>query len=298
MEKNRVLLLIETNENNDIFSADWKDNGYIFSTIFKPVNKVLRAVRRIWMRFNLPLSYMWLEKWYDDLEKYDSIILHMSRLTNYLPLIISKKCPTIKIVCWYWNTVDSNTIPVDFHNPNIEYWTFDDKDAKKYHMKKNIQYYCTPRNIESIDKNIDVYFIGRDKGRKEQILSFKEIAESQGLICDFKIVENDRDTIPYKEVKDNIIHSKAILEINKDNQMGFTLRALESLFYQTKLITNNQEIVNSDMYRKDNVFVIGINSNRELFEFVNSSYDHSADEIRRSYDLDRWFNNFYEEDLR
>lgn len=294
MKKNRVLLLIETNKTNDIFSSDWRDNGYCFSTIFKPVNKLLRAVRRIWMKYNLPFSSLWLNDWYRNLDKYDSVILHMSRLTNYLPLQIVKRYPSVKVIGWYWNTVDKYTVPIDFHNDNIEYWTFDEKDARKYGMKKNIQYYCTPKNIESIDKHIDIYFIGRDKGRKQQILEFKKKAEGMDLICDFRIVENDRDILPYREVKNAILHSKAILEINKNNQSGFTLRALESLFYQTKLITNNEEIINSDIYRKNNVFIIGKDDEDRLYEFINSPYDHSADELRKNYDLDRWFNNFYE----
>lgn len=294
MEKERVLFLIEMNETNDIFSSDWRDNGYCFSTIFKPVNKVFRALRRIWMKYNLPFSSLWLDKWYKNLDGYDSVIIHMSRLTNYLPELVSKKYPSLKIIGWYWNTIDKNTLPVDFHNNNIEYWTFDDRDAQKYHMKKNIQYYCTPKNIEAIDKYIDIYFIGRDKGRKNQILDFKRKAENQGLKCDFRIVESDRDILPYKEVKSNILHSKSILEINKENQSGFTLRALESLFYQTKLITNNGEIVNSDIYRKNNVFVIGRDDEDKLSEFISAPYDHSADELRKNYDLDRWFNNFYE----
>ena len=42
MRKDRVLLLIETNASNDIFSNDWKDNGYCFSTIFKKIRNIVR----------------------------------------------------------------------------------------------------------------------------------------------------------------------------------------------------------------------------------------------------------------
>ena len=295
MRKDRVLLLIETNASNDIFSNDWKDNGYCFSSIFKKVSKPLRAIRRLWMKYNLPFSYLWLDKWFNELDNYDSIILHMSYLTNYLPLVISKRYPKLKIIGWYWNTIDNRTLPIDFHNSNIEYWTFDESDAKKYGLKKNIQYYVTPKNINSINKDIDIYFIGRDKGRKEKILSIKEEAKKQGLSCDFKIVENDNDILPYQEVKKYILRSKAILEINKDNQSGFTLRALESLFYQTKLITNNSGIVESDFYNKTNVFILDKDDIKELKLFVLSDYDHSVDVLKKNYDLDRWFNNFYEE---
>ena len=297
MRKDKVLLLIETNENNDIFSADWQENGYCFSTIFKKVNKPLRAIRRLWMKHNLPFSYLWLEKWFNELDKYDSIILHMSYLTNYLPEVIAKKYPKLKIIGWYWNTIDNKTLPMDFNNPNIEYWTFDEKDSIKYGLKKNIQYYVTPKNINNINKDIDIYFIGRDKGRKDKILEIKEEAEKQGLLCDFKIVESEKDVLPYKKVKEYILRSKAILEINKDNQSGFTLRALESLFYQTKLITNNFGIKESDIYNKSNVFIVDVDNINDLSLFVKSDYDHSTDSIKKNYDLDRWFNNFYEEDI-
>ena len=101
--------------------------------------------------------------------------------------------------------------------------------------------------------------------------------------------------MPYQEVKKYILRSKSILEINKDNQSGFTLRALESLFYQTKLITNNSGIVESDFYNKTNVFILDKDDIKELKSFVLSDYDHSVDVLKKNYDLDRWFNNFYEE---
>ena len=87
------------------------------------------------------------------------------------------------------------------------------------------------------------------------------------------------------------------MEINKDNQSGFTLRALESLFYQTKLITNNFGIKESDIYNKSNVFIVDVDNINDLSLFVKSDYDHSTDSIKKNYDLDRWFNNFYEEDI-
>lgn len=292
MEKNKVLILIGTNSEN-IFTDSWLGNGYKTSDIFKNVSKPLRALRRIWLKNNYAKSYIWFGNWFNKLDEYDSVIIHMSRLTRYIPKLIVDKYPHIKVIGWYWNTVDDDTRPIYFDNKNIEYWSFDENDCKKYGFKQNIQYYCVPKNIDS-KKEYDIYFVGRDKGRKEEIDKINELATNQALKCLFRVIKEDKDIITYNEVKKELAKSKAVLEINKENQVGFTLRVLESLFFGIKLITNNNLIKESPIYNKNNVFIIGEDDEKHLKDFINSKYDHSVDIYKKEYDLDKWFNNFYE----
>ena len=161
-------------------------------------------------------------------------------------------------------------------------------------MNYNIQYYIEPGTI-SDDIRSDIYFIGRDKGRVDQINNIKKIANENRLLCDFNILrDNDNKIIPYKEIKNKIKSTKCILEINKDNQIGLTLRALEGLFFEKKLITNNKSIKEIDFYNKNNIFVIGEDNWKDLSDFVNDPYDISVNIYKKEYELERWINNFYD----
>lgn len=291
MDKNKVLFLVESDPSN-IFINDLKTNGYNVELFFKEKNVALRALRRLCINTNPSYSTIWFGNWFNELDKYEYLIINVNRLNHKLFNEILKKKPDIKIIGWYWNTVDDSNYPIDYQNPNIEYWSFDENDCNKYGFKKNIQYYSEPK-IDNVEKTLDIYFVGRDKGRKEIINEFKNKAESQGLKCDFNIVGND--IIPYSEAKKYIAKSKAVLEINKENQSGFTLRTLESLFFGVKLITNNKHIKNSDIYNKNNVFIIEEDNINELKEFINKEFDHSVDNLKEKYNINAWFNNFFKE---
>lgn len=293
MDKNKTLILIEVNESNDIFYNDWLKHGYKASTLFKRVSKPLRAIRRIWLENNLFNSSMWYGGWFNELDKYDTLIINMSYLTRYMPFIINKKYPKLRIICWYWNTIDNKTLPIETNNANIEYWSFDKNDCDRYNLHNNVQYYCWNEDAKNNEIESGIYFVGREKGRSNQINEIKDIASKQGLVCNFNVIVDDvNNYIPYTKVREDISKSKAILEINKDNQDGFTLRVLESLFYGKKLITNNKSIRNSIIYNKDNVFIIGEDNIDELKEFINKPYNHNVDKYKNDYELDAWFNNF------
>lgn len=294
MKKNKVLFLMEVlNPNDDIFFNDWKENGYKASVIFKKVSKPIRVIRRYYLMKNIGDITVWLGDWFNNLDKYESIIIHMNRLTRYLPELIVKKNTKIKVIGWYWNTITKESEPIKTDNPNIEYFSFDKDDCKKYGLKYNIQYYC-PINVKNYEKDSDIYFIGRSKGRDKQISEIKNIAERYKLKCIFNVVDDSEYNIkPYLEVKKDLAKTKAVLEINKANQVGFTLRTLESLFYEIKLITNNKDIKKSNIYNKNNIFIIGDDNYDDLVDFINSEYDTSVNKHREEYCLDAWFNNFY-----
>ena len=108
MDKDKTLLVIEPNDIEDIFFEDWIRSGYHAARLFKKTSKPLRAIRRVFMKYDLPFSSLWLNNWYKKLGNYDVLILHMSRLTRHLPFRIAAEYPNLRIICWYRNTVDQN----------------------------------------------------------------------------------------------------------------------------------------------------------------------------------------------
>ena len=86
------------------------------------------------------------------------------------------------------------------------------------------------------------------------------------------------------------------MEINKEGQSGLTLRALEALFYKKKLITNNISIMNEMVYNKKNIYIIGVDNNKSVKEFLSEPYFilENYDDLVSYYSFDSWIKRIYE----
>lgn len=292
VDKNKILILTQTNPETDTMFKNWIYNGLNADVIFKDVPKPLRAIRRIWTNSLLPFLSIWLGNWVNDLKKYDVVILHASEWTSRLPKFIHKLKPSMRIIYWYWNPVNRLSSPYKVSDSNVEFWTFDSHDARKYHMKKNIQYYSGYSVRKASEIKWDVYFIGHDKGRGLYINDLKKKMSILGIKTNIKLISNS-DFVPYYKVCEDIACSRAILEINQSGQAGYTLRALESLFFKKKLITNNKMIINEPFYCKENIFILGRDELASLTKFINSPYNDKFDNLRKEYDVNTWINNFF-----
>ena len=122
-----------------------------------------------------------------------------------------------------------------------------------------------------------------------------------GIAIDFHIISmNCNDTrkyiektyMEYSEVMSHIRKSKVVVEIVQDGQNGLTARALEAMFFETKLITNNREICNFNFYNDNNIFIIGEDNNDRLDAFLHTPFQPIEKEVLYQYDANGWLDNF------
>lgn len=297
MNKNRILILTQTNPQTDFMFKNWILNGLKADIIFRNVSKPFRLIRRIWMNIPLPFFQIWLGEWKKELKNYDIIIFHANDWSRHIPKYIHSINKNARIIYWYWNPVTRLSDPSKVDDSMTELWTFDKNDAKKYGMKYTIQYYSqfNLKNTQKESFSKDVYFIGHDKGRKEKIEKLANKLKSLGVKVKIQIIESGSKFVPYNEVCQEIYTSKAILELTQKGQTGYTLRALESLFFSRKLITDNKNILNEPFYNPNNIFVIGVNDISEIKNFIEIPYDKHADVFKKQYDVKAWLNNFMNE---
>jgi len=289
--KNKTLILTETNIESDPMFNAWIDAGVHAALLFSPVNnKVGRAFRRLWLNGIIPGANIWYGEWKNRLDKYDTVIVHASELTRTIPSWIRKQKKDIRIIYWYWNPVNNKSLPSLIKDDETELWSFDKADCEKYNMHKNIQYYYGANDVQDDEPEYDVYFVGHDKGRRDQIESIRQQLERDGVSYKFDIIKESEPNIPYYKVRDNIRKSKAILEINQAGQEGYTLRALEALFFQKKLITSNESIQKEDFYRKDNIYIIS-EGLEGICDFLRKPGTDTRDYIKL-YDIDAWIGIF------
>lgn len=149
-------------------------------------------------------------------------------------------------------------------------YSFDPLDCKKNNfifLQQFIPYKFILHEKNNFNEYIkyDIYFIGINKGRKRIVDSYIEFSNKNNLnnkillFKDYKILRSIfgfliRVPFTYKENIRMVIESNVLLDINKKNQQGITLRVLEALILDKKIITNNKNIINYGFNNK-NIFI-------------------------------------------
>lgn len=247
----------------------------------KPLFKLLKKVK---------ISI--LGKWKNEINKYDKFIIFESLYNEKVAKKIKRTKKENKVIVYFWNYIDDNNKYI-LNDKNIdEFWTFDKNDAKKYNMKYNSQFYTKNVKIQDEQNKYDVLFLGRPKTRKKDIVDLEKKLKEEGIQTNFKIIENEKDYVSYDEYLKMIAESKCILDYNQEGQVGLSLRPMEALFLERKLITNNTDIKNYDFYNHDNIFILGEDNINEIKEFINKPYKKIDQDIIDYYDFDQWLNRF------
>lgn len=232
-------------------------------------------------------------KWKKDIKKYDEFIIFESMYNKKISEIIKKKNKNCKVILYFWNPINENTKNI-LKDSNIdEFWTFDKMDSLKYKIKYNPQFYTKIVKI-SKDKNIenDITFLGRPKNRKNDILKIKNILDEKKLMTNFKIIDNEKDFVSYNQYLQMLSKSKCILDYNQNGQVGLSLRPMEALFLQKKLITNNKDIKTYNFYNSNNIFILGEDNIEKIKDFIDSPYKKIDQKIIDYYDFEQWLKRF------
>ena len=305
MENHKILILSQT-VRDDYNLTEWKKNGVDTAITLKECNVFLRGIRRLWIKYGIPFESIWYGTWKKNLKMYDLVIINGNYLSERIPKWCRKeeKCP--RIIWWYWNKVSALDNPNDIKNSDAEKWSFDPEDCNLYGMQFNTQYYFESFKLpkDACVEN-DIYYLGSNGGRTPEILAFVEEAKKQGLSLDVNIYEpkktkwiNDADInyiVKCMDYEENLCHigkSNAILEIVRPGQKGQTLRAMEALFHQKKLITNDVTIFEKDYYRPENIFVLGKDRISYLKDFFELPFIPVEKEIKEYYDAQNWLKRF------
>lgn len=256
-------------------------------------NKIYRAIRKIHLQSPLPFKSIWYGDWKHNIEKYDTVITADTGNTFAVIKDLKKHYPKLRIINWYRNPVSKAAPIIADANEYCEVWSFDEKDCIKYGLKYNPQF-CTKCSVK-LNNNIvktDAFFIGGNKGRLEQLLNLEEKLQQKGQVTDFKIVGYNSERLTYREVVEKIINTKIIVDIQAAGQDGLTLRPIEALLYEKKLITNNINIRTYDFYNSNNIFILNVDSEEKLNQFLETPYQKVPISISEEYQIPGWIKKF------
>lgn len=178
------------------------------------------------------------------------------------------------------NTFESSVL--DGLAKDVKILSFDIDDCKKHNLKFYNQYCSGANYIEDNkgkfkSKKI-MYFLGLDKGRGHLLRKIKN--KNTSLQSKFVIVESKSkgsSWIPYKEHLDNLLKSDIILDIVKEGQSSCTMKTIEAVFANKKVLTNNKNIVEMEIYSPERFYII--DDEESLLTLPDRFIDNDIDEV-------------------
>lgn len=105
----------------------------------------------------------------------------------------------------------------------------------------------------------------------------------------------NKNLIKYEVYLQELNKSKTILDVTNQNQDGLSLRVMEALFFNKKLITTNDSIRNYDFYKKENIFILKDGFEQGLKEFLKIPYCEVEKDIKEYYSIENWVARFIQE---
>lgn len=266
--------------------ADLKkmNNVYETSYIYKINNPILRYINRIHMSLkvskyiSLPLKQIWnkynyLEQIYNKIDTFILVFTNISIKKVYMPYLLSlKKRKNVKVILVAVDSfvdIELSALPFIKKFDFDLVYSFDRNDCKKYGLEYTESLYSMKLGILPSEKTTDLFFVGRAKDRLSILTNIVKDATNKDIKVDFSILDvnpNKRESIPgityinkvipYDKVLPQILASKCLLDIVQEGQSGMTMRIYEAIFYNKKLITNNNNVKNLKYYNPQFIQVI------------------------------------------
>lgn len=229
--------------------------------------------------------------------------------------ILTHEIAASKQGIFLWNTVNSRYVGffqrfTFFHlmkNTDAQLYTFDPYDAWWYGMKLVRQVYKRPAPLASCVSPHGLFFIGKDKGRSTSLSHVARLCEEAGIVPKFYILR-DKSTkveepslanffqskfLSYEKVLERVCNAECILEIIQEQQCGLSLRALEALFLEKKLITNNAYVRDSDFFNSNNILIYTPETTAEdIRAFLDKPYVSVQPSIVENYEIKTWIKQF------
>ncbi|MCH8518041.1 MAG: hypothetical protein LAT68_17225 [Cyclobacteriaceae bacterium] len=272
--------------NSSCVSASW---------VLKEIPLPLKIVRRVTRWLNLSQT-IWYGTWKKNLKQFDTVIIFAPCTELELISYIKKKNANVRIIYWYWNPVFGIGIPDNNTINNVELWSFDSNDCIKYGMSFNTTFYFKEIKIPENRIEYDSIFVGKDKGREAELKSIVEILNSQELKTFLYLIpdrpNSKKKKIPYNQYLEILSKTKTIIDITALGQSGLTLRPMESIFFEKKIITTDITISAQDFYNPQNIFILGKDSTDNLKRFIATPYKPIAKDIVDRYDFNSWLERF------
>ena len=249
-------------------------------------------------------------------KKYNYIIIIKCDMTPEIILQRLKETyPDAKLCLYLWDSVaNSRGIRNKFKYFDTIH-SFDMNDCEKYsELKFRTLFFADQYRKPPVSTNYkyDISFIGTIHSDRYRIISqIQTTAEKLGLNCYWFLYLQSKFMFYFykfskREFRKANIHcfcfekksitdiarvvedSKIVLDIQHPKQSGLTMRTIEMIGMNKKIITTNQNIKKYDFYNPDNIAIIDRNNIVIPKDFFSKAYCPIHESIYEKYSLQSW----------
>lgn len=271
------------------------------------------------LRINRNLVKKQIKTYYDailsDIEgkDYDYILISQAEATPlYFIEQIKKKQTTARMVLLLWDSIANKINTVEKIPYFDEVFSFDRKDCDSHNLTFRPLFYDDGYEkiaTEKVEMTIDLFFVGTVHSDRYSLLKrVREQFEANSLnvfyylyfpskviyyvkklstkeLTGSKIEEFSFVGLPSDKLVTILKSSKTVIDIQHPLQTGLTMRTIEMLGANRKMITTNQDVMHYDFYNSANICVINRENPIIPIEFMESSYIPVKDEIKQRYSI-------------
>ncbi|KAA0548344.1 lipopolysaccharide biosynthesis protein [Bacillus sp. BGMRC 2118] len=283
----------------------------------RPSNTVMSKAL---LRINRNFVTGQINKHYEDIsnqikhKNYDYIFICQAEATPQSFLKDVKELnPNARMVLMLWDSVANkvNTLEkLDFFD---EVFSFDRKDCDQFGLTFRPLFYDKEYEVianEKSELHYDLFFVGTVHSDRYRIL--KEVREqfeknklsvfyfmyipSKLMYYQRKLLTNELEGsvisdfsyvgMPSDELTAKLKQSKAVVDIQHPKQTGLTMRTIEMLGADKKMITTNKEIEKYDFYHPNNICIVDRENVVVPNEFMTAPYVPVDPTIKQRYSIE------------
>jgi hypothetical protein len=102
-----------------------------------------------------------------------------------------------------------------------------------------------------------------------------------------------RKNISQKNLPDLYKNTKAILDLQRENQTGLSFRIFEAMALEKKFVTDNEKIESYDFYNPQNILILNKDFSNVEKSFFGTEYQKLPQDIYEKYTLDHWIKTVF-----
>lgn len=230
---------------------------------------------------------------------------------------IKEKYSRASIILYYWDDLE-RACPDKYVLEIVDkVYTFDREDSQKYRLIFRPLFYGDVFiNREKMTRKYDLSFIGTLHSDRGNIVTHVLEAVNKNRLQVFLYLRMDKFRYIYRKLRYSnrilpylttetmslektsriLKTSKVSLDIPFSSQKGLTMRTIECLGAETKIITTNWDIVNYDFYCPENIMVIDRDNPQFDLDFFDIPYKEIEQTIINRYSISSWVKDILSEE--
>ncbi|MBW7844047.1 MAG: hypothetical protein H3C45_00045 [Bacteroidia bacterium] len=284
---------------------------------------------KVFIRINRNIISSQIKKYYNQVlnqtaaKQFDYVfVVNLEAMTPKVIEKLRKQQPNARFILYMWDSI-RNKKPAQIAFPLFDWcYSFDRDDANnltnvvfrplffidtfdtyKWKDKPNVKYdLCFIGTVHSdrynlisdvkkqlLDSSKSFYFYMYFHNRV--LFLYKKFRDVKFLKAPYS--EFNFNSISAIEIMNKIKHSFAVFDVQHPYQTGLTMRTIEMIGAERKLITTNKAIAQYDFYNPNNILIIDRNKPILKNEFWDTPYQPIDEEQRKYYSIEGWIKTIF-----